>query len=142
MELLSVYVNGYRNVSDTKVNLSDISSILSLNNYGKSNLLSSIVFGLSFIQHPQKTKQMMMNDVKCIPTLKSYENKYFKFEIECMDFIDDLKVFINYSYEFEWGHPEEKVNGKIIKECLKMKIDDSLPTTYIKREYDNRKMGG
>ena len=98
MELKSVTVNGYRNIYDTTIDFKDLTSVLSLNNYGKSNLLTSIVFGLSFIQQHPKIKQNMMNDIKCVPSLKRKDNSIFSFIVEAETTIDNEKSFSSFLF--------------------------------------------
>lgn len=137
MELKSVKINGYRNVYNTAISFSNLTSILSLNNYGKSNLLTSVVFGLSFMQQHPKIKQNMMNDIKCIPNLKNNNNDVFSFELECTTSINDVNYYILYSYSFNWLSYKKKLVGKIISECLKIKDESQTATTFIKRENNN-----
>lgn len=137
MELKSVKINGYRNVCNTAISFSNLTSILSLNNYGKSNLLTSIVFGLSFMQQHPKIKQNMMNDIKCIPNLKNNNNDVFSFELECTTSINNVDYYILYSYSFNWLSYKKKLVGKIISECLKIKDGSQTATTFIKRENNN-----
>lgn len=137
MELKSITINGYRNVYNTTINFADLTSILSLNNYGKSNLLTSIVFGLSFMQQHPKNKQNMMNDIKCIPNLKNNNNDFFSFELECITNVDDINYFILYSYSFKWMSYKKQLDGKIISECLKIRDESQTATTFIKREGNN-----
>lgn len=137
MELKSITINGYRNVYNTTINFADLTSILSLNNYGKSNLLTSIVFGLSFMQQHPKNKQNMMNDIKCIPNLKNNNNDFFSFELECITNVNDINYFILYSYSFNWMSYKKQLDGKIISECLKIRDESQTATTFIKREGNN-----
>lgn len=137
MELKSIKINGYRNVHNTTICFDNLTSILSLNNYGKSNLLSSIVFGLSFVQQHSKIKENMMNDIKCIPSLKGNSNDTFLFELECETTIEKVKHYISYSYSFTWMSYEKQIPGKINSECLKIKDESQTATTYIKRDKDN-----
>ena len=137
MELKSITVKGYRNVSNVKLDFGDLTSVLSLNNYGKSNLLTAIVFGVSFMQRHPKEKQLMMNDVTRVPMLKNNDNSKFEFELECESIIDNIKYEISYLYSFNWANYNEKKNGKIISELLKIKGSQDIGGTYIKRENKN-----
>lgn len=137
MELKSITVNGYRNVYNTTIEFNNLTSILSLNNYGKSNLLTSVVFGLSFMQQHPKNKQNMMNDIKCIPSLKNNNNDFFSFELECTTNVNDINYFISYSYSFNWMSYKKQLAGKIISECLKIRDESQTATTFIKREGNN-----
>ena len=134
MELKSITINGYRNVYNSRIDFKNLISILSLNNYGKSNLLTSLVFGLSFMQQHPKIKQNMMNDVKCIPSLKNNDNSKFSFELECGTQIDNVYYDVNYSFSFKWADFIKKVPGSVISEYLKIKDESQVATTYIKRE--------
>lgn len=131
MELKKITIDGYKNVVDTTIDFYDITSILSLNNYGKSNLLSAIVFGLSFMQNPTKIKQQMMNDIKCIPLLKVGSDS-FSFKIEVDTQINNNMYSVEYMYSFRWGVPN-KYFGEILSECLKIKSEGGF-NRYIIRE--------
>lgn len=136
MELKKVYVDGYRNVTNTIVDLHDITSVLSTNNYGKSNLLFSIVFGLSFLQQHQKIKFNMMNDSKCIPILRNSEGKPFSFQIEGIVNFNNMPYFVRYGYTFSWGNPVQKTKGEILSESLQISENNKDFTTFIKRDKD------
>lgn len=136
MDLKSITINGYRNVYNTTINFSDLTSILSLNNYGKSNLLTSIVFGLSFIQQHPKIKQNMMNDIKSIPSLKKVNNTTFSCIINAEIILSNKKYFVSYSFGFKWADYKKQTQGKIINESLKIKNDSQTSTMYIKRDKD------
>lgn len=134
MELKNITINGYRNVYNSKIDFKNLISILSLNNYGKSNLLTSIVFGLSFMQQHPKIKQNMMNDIKCIPSLINNDNSMFSFKLECAIQINNISYDINYSYTFTWANYQKNLIGKITSEYLRIKNGSQTATTYIKRE--------
>ena len=133
MELKKVFVDGYRNVSETSIEINDITSVLSVNNYGKSNLLLSVVFGLSFLQQHSKIKQAMMYDIKIVPSLKKKYNIPFSFMIECATKWNNLECFIKYSYSFAWGGRKDN-NGKVISELLQISDNNKDFTTFIKRD--------
>ena len=48
MKLKSVTVSGFKNLKMTTLDLNSIIAIVSPNNYGKSNLLEAIDFGVDF----------------------------------------------------------------------------------------------
>ncbi len=133
MKLRSIKIDGYRNVYQTTINFNNVTSILSLNNYGKSNVLTSIVFGLSFIQQHSKIKQNMMDDIRAIPMLKKVDNNLFTFEIEGDDILENEKCHISYSFSFNWASIKNKTHGQIVNELLKIKTDSQTATTFIKR---------
>lgn len=137
MNLKRIRVNGYCNIKNTSINLNQLTSILSLNNYGKSNLFTSIVFGLSFIQQHPRIKQTMMNDNKSRPCLKDNIDDLFSFEIECLETTINSQANIIYSYSFAWPSYKNGYKGRIVSECLKIKNCSQSATTYIKRENDS-----
>ena len=57
MKLKSVTIGGFKNIRKTKINLSNITAIISPNNYGKSNLLEAIDFGVEFISASEKDRK-------------------------------------------------------------------------------------
>lgn len=134
MEIKKIFVDGYRNIEKNTIEISDITSILSINNYGKSNLLFSIVFGLSFLQQHPKNKQVMMNDVRCIPFLKKKSSACFTFEIECQSNWNEKDLFLKYRYSFAWGKGPNL--GQIVFESLQMSDNGKDFTTFIKRDND------
>ena len=134
MELKSITISGYRNIYNTTISFNDLTSILSLNNYGKSNLLASIVFGLSFLQQHPKIKQNMMDDVKCIPNLKRMNNTTFSFTLDGEAIFEGEKCLISYSFAFNWASSINSSKGKVIYELLKIKNDSQVATKYIIRE--------
>ncbi len=146
MELKSITISGYRNIYNTTLSFNDLTSILSLNNYGKSNLLASIVFGLSFVQQHPKIKQNMMDDVKCIPNLKRMNNTAFSFTLNGETIFEGEKCLISYSFAFNWGSSKSSNHGRIIYELLKIKNNSQIATQYMIREdnfafYKPSKMG-
>ena len=60
MKIKSITVGGFKNLKKTRASLDGITAIISINNYGKSNLLEAIDFGCDFIfQNPRERKTMM-----------------------------------------------------------------------------------
>jgi len=132
MKLKSVKVNGFRNLKEVKLDISEVVGILSVNNYGKSNLLSSIVFGLMFMQQHPRIKQEMMRDAKVVPMLNENLKDNFCYTIECEKKSGDEIINIVYSFEFKWGNPI--IPGEIVSESLKIKnLDSPEFSTYLKR---------
>ncbi len=67
MRLNKIRIGGFRNISDTVVELNNMVALVSLNSYGKSNLLQAIDFGVDFIKNPVERKKRMMSWIKGIP---------------------------------------------------------------------------
>jgi predicted ATPase len=136
MSLNYIQVDGFKNIRNSKLELSKITSLLSVNSYGKSNLLTAIDFGFQFITQVKKDKAKMMSYKRGIPLLTS--NYYSNFSLEfSLDFkLGEKKYDVVYGYSFEWSKPNSK--GRIITENLKVKeISESHKyTIYIDRNQE------
>ncbi len=133
MEINSISLGGFRNIENTKVEIDDIISLLSINSYGKSNFLNAIIFGFDFIHMPTEIKNNMMD----YGPYKPYNNKLllkdFSFELNFTYEYDSKINQAIYGYSFSWKK-EDKESPAIVKEYLKIKDDNSQKyTTYINR---------
>lgn len=136
IEIKSIYIDGYKNLHELNIELKKINAFLSLNNYGKSNVLSGIMFGFDFITKPTNIKDVMMRWQSGIPYNKSDLSKSFKFGI-VLESDKFNNAVIKYEFEFAWGKSQLS-SGKIISEKLKIKEEDSQKyCTYINRDLDN-----
>ena len=61
VEIKRIKVDGYKNVSNVDIELKKITSLLSINSYGKSNLLQAIDFGLLYLSATINQKVRLMN---------------------------------------------------------------------------------
>lgn len=137
MNIKRIYVDGFKNVDNVNVNLSKLTSLLSTNNFGKSNYLKAVDFAMSFISSNQKDKVYRMNIKNYIPILNYNLGKNFKFEIEFFTDLKDEICEVIYGYEFQWGLSKEK-EAKIVKEYLKIKQSDSQKfSSFVDRENEN-----
>ena len=50
MKIQAVLIDGFKNLSNVKISFDNITALVALNNFGKSNVLSGIDFGLAFIK--------------------------------------------------------------------------------------------
>ena len=119
MIINKIKIDGYKNVSDTTIEFKNITALVGLNNYGKSNVLEAINFAKNFIKNPYQIKSSMMAYVKAIPINTALLGKNFNFEIEYTTKCNNKKVFIDYSFSFQWLDIN-KVSG-IKSEVLKIK---------------------
>ena len=71
MKIKSVTVGGFKNLKRSTILLENITAIISPNNYGKSNLLEAIDFGVDFISSNPKGRKNMMKWIRGIPINKS-----------------------------------------------------------------------
>jgi predicted ATP-dependent endonuclease of OLD family len=143
MKLIRFKVGGFKNIKEIDVNLTKTNALIALNNFGKSNVMDALRFGLHFIGATDKRKAMASNDV--IPINKHMDSIPFFLEIEAEIETSGKKFNAIYSYSFEWIK-DKTDEGQFIKlESLKIKSKgdkkhkehirrDSADTTYIASE--------
>lgn len=133
MKIKSVTVGGFRNLEKTQLLLGNITAVISPNNYGKSNLLEAIDFGIEFLCANAKSRTVMMRWVRGIPINKILANTPFSFELEFED--DNLGEyrFVRYGYTFSW-YKDDGTGQAIIDEWLDARPTESVRyTSYLKR---------
>lgn len=138
MIIQKIRVDGYKNIFNTAINFEDITALVGLNNYGKSNVLEAMEFGKNFIKNPYQIKSKMMKRKRFIPINIKTANRDFCFEIEYLTTFNESQVYVNYEFKFTW--PKDKGDGcKIVKEVLKIKENKKNQqfNTFIRR--DNEK---
>ena len=123
MKIQSVMIDGFKNLSYVKIIFNEITALVALNNFGKSNVLSAIDFGLHFMQATIKGKKRMMSNSNFMPMHKLMSGRNYKFEIETLTEFNNKKLKIIYGYEFVWKLKKDE-EPLIVSEYLKMKIDD------------------
>ncbi len=123
MKIQRVKIDGYKNLSNVDISFGRLTAIVSCNNFGKSNYLKGINFGISFIKANLGTKSMMLTSKNSMPFNKSNFGKNFYFEIETKISKEGKPYNAIYSFEVSWGYKENE-SPKIISECLKIKNDD------------------
>lgn len=135
MKIQAVTISGFKNISKVTLQLDNITALVSLNNFGKSNVLTAIDFGLDYINGSMIDKRTMMSNKDLIPLNKAMVGKNFCFELELLSTFDNEECQIVYGYEFCWKTDEEK-EPKIISEFLKYRPMDSAQkyTQLIKRD--------
>lgn len=133
MEILRTKIKGIRNISEAEIVFGQMTALVGLNGYGKSNILDAIDFGINFIKYPPQTKRRAMSAKINIPILKSNAGQNFTFEIELGIQSQNESFIVEYSYEFLWSNVNNQ--PKIIGECLKIKTNGigQKYTTYINR---------
>ena len=121
MELLEVKLGGICNIKSAHLRLGkNITSLVSTNNYGKSNLIRAFSFLLSFIHVAPAIKSKMMSDPFFIPLNKVTAHKNFFAELTFSLELSGELHFVKYSFEFEWRKNSENSNGgkRIVGESL------------------------
>ena len=123
MRIRSVLLNGYKNLSDVQIKFDRITALVALNNFGKSNVLSGIDFGIKFITAKTNEKEELMASSNLIPLNRNMENRNFIFEMELTDNSYGKEFLVQYGYEFEWKMNEDK-DPEIVCEFLKYKSSE------------------
>lgn len=123
MKIQAVMIDGFKNLSDVKITFDNITALVALNNFGKSNVLSGIDFGLAFIKAPIDDKMGMMANSNLIPINKSMLGRNYKFEVEVLTEVAGLEYRVQYGYEFSWQCDEDD-EPEIVSEHLRFKLDE------------------
>ena len=113
MELLKLRTGGFKNIEDTTLELSDLTALVSLNSYGKSNLLTAIDFGIDFISAGAKQKNRMMRFQPGVPVNNNNALQNYFFELEAETTLTGQSHIISYRYEFQW-RAQGKSSARIV----------------------------
>lgn len=125
MKLLSVKIEGFRNIESTKINLHDFTFLVSTNSYGKSNLLEALKFAIDFIKASSLDKYRLMARIDCIPFNKHMDSQNFVADFVFSSEIDRSHYLVNYGFEFVWLKNNKK-GREIKKEWLSIKENDKV----------------
>lgn len=137
MKLEKIKIGGFRNIKETSVELGDITSLLSINSYGKSNFLNGIIFGIDFIHASSDIKTAIMNYNPHRPFNSEILNENFIFELELSTKIGKADCNVQYGYAFAWQKTED-TKGKIVNEYLRIKESGNQKyTSFITRKNDS-----
>ena len=123
MKIQAVVIDGFKNLSNVKITFDNITALVALNNFGKSNVLSGIDFGLAFIKASDEDKKEMMANTNLIPINQCMQGRNYKFEVEVLTEDAGQEYRVQYGYEFAWQCDEDEV-PEIIQEYLKIKLDE------------------
>lgn len=139
INISKITIGGFANIKETFFNLSQINALIAPNNYGKSNLLEALYFGIAFIGASPKYKLTMMKSRHCIPINKANDHSPFLFLIEGDFLVDKESNSFIYSYSFEWAKTDNPISGsQIISESLKIKnAGEAKYKSYINRDIDS-----
>ena len=134
MILKTITVGNFRNIAVTTLDLSKITALVSVNNYGKSNLLEAIRFGFDFLASSPKNRIRQMSSSNNIPMIPSLLGENYTFSVEFDD--PNLKDYrhVKYSFEFKWQN-EQKTGAVIVGESIEINSssDSKKYTSYLKR---------
>ena len=82
MKIQAVLIDGFKNLSNVRISFDNITALVALNNFGKSNVLSGIDFGLDFIKASIEDKKDMMSNSNLIPINCNMIGRNYKYEME------------------------------------------------------------
>ena len=123
MKIQAVLIDGFKNLSNVKISFSNITALVALNNFGKSNVLDGIDFGIEFIKASIENKKRMMSNSDLIPINSNLIGKNYKYQMEVSTRIDDNEYIVQYGFEFEWKNNENK-EPRIVYEILRVKLNE------------------
>ncbi len=139
INITKITVGGFSNIDKAELNLGRFNALVALNNYGKSNLISAIDFGMDFIQSSMSQRNDMMAFIPRIPINKHIHNRPYEFELTFeTNFQNELNIIV-YGFSFDWIKESKEKGRRIKSEYLKIKTakSDSKFKAYIDREFDN-----
>ncbi len=82
MKIQAVLIDGFKNLSNVKISFDNITALVALNNFGKSNVLSGINFGIEFIKASIEDKKDLMSNSSLIPINCSMIGRNYRYEME------------------------------------------------------------
>lgn len=138
MKIQAVSIDGFKNLSSVRISFDNITALVALNNFGKSNVLSAIDFGLTFIKAPIEGKEDMMSNSNLIPINKNIAGRNYKYEMEVTTEVNEKEYRVQYGYEFAWKDNEDR-DPEVVSEYLKVRLDEKGQkyTQLISRNIDS-----
>ncbi len=124
MKIQAVLIDGFKNLSNVKISFANITALVALNNFGKSNVLAAIDFGLEFIKGAIDDKAEMMANSNLIPINSCMFGRNYKFEMEILTEINNIEYQVFYGYEFSWKC-NENMKPYIVSECLRIRPENT-----------------
>lgn len=122
MKIQAVLIDGFKNLSNVKITFDNITALVALNNFGKSNVLSGIAFGLAYIKAGTEDKMVMMSNADLIPMNIKMQCRNYRYEMEVLTEYGGADYRVLYGYEFSWRSSRD-IDPQIIQEYLKIKPD-------------------
>lgn len=120
MKLLSVKVDGFRNVDNGQIQFDGpMTALVSTNSYGKSNLMQGIAFAIEFLSMPSDLRLKAMGQKSFVPINRTLANRNFYFEVSAIDANDEKACEVRYGYEFAWKEKSEE--RAILREWLEVR---------------------
>ena len=103
MKLLKVEIDGFRNIDRASVSFSEIiTTLVSANSYGKSNLMNAIDFATRFICAESKIKHQMMLNPFFVPMNRKTAGRKFRADFLFITENMGTGYYVDYGFSFEW----------------------------------------
>ncbi|MDD3253077.1 MAG: ATP-binding protein [Lachnospiraceae bacterium] len=122
MKIQRIVLDGFKNLNKVDISFNKITALVAVNNFGKSNVLAGIQFGLDFMRAKEEERNSFMQADDFIPINKASVNKDFRFEVEMTTPINEVKYRIIYGFSFGWVRSGMD-KAEISNEYLKIKVD-------------------
>ncbi|MFP4456673.1 MAG: AAA family ATPase [Clostridia bacterium] len=135
MEILSIYVDGYKNISNVRIDLRrTISALIGFNNSGKSNFIQSIIFGFNLMRSEDNIREDLLKSKENVPALEKYNSKIYTFNVE---FTHEGE---RYSYELQadwdsYSIISENITDK--NDNFKIELIEVIKSTIIASIYED-----
>ena len=142
MEFLSITVGGFRNLRTTRILLNgNITSLVSTNNYGKSNFLDAVAFGIQFMNSTPQARVRMMGNENCMPLVPRLDMNDFTFGVEFH--LPELGAyqFVRYGFSFAWRR-DDGSGQRVTKETVELNSKRGGNwSTYLRRDIGRYRPG-
>ena len=148
MKLLKIRFGGFKNIKNVEIDFAQNNpiSLISANNYGKSNVLTGLNFISDFLLSRPSIRERMMCDVDYIPININNARDNFSVSLT-FEYNDEIDTFIaDYSFSFCWATQVvtqdgtiDGVDGHITSEKLVRKLigNKQKYQTLISRHIEN-----
>lgn len=123
MKIQRISLDGFKNLNRVDISFNKITALVAVNNFGKSNVLAGIEFGMNFMRAKEDVRNGFMQSDEFIPINKASVDKDYRFEMEMTTTIDDVKYRAIYGFSFSWVRLDED-EPDISTEYLKVKVDE------------------
>lgn len=128
-----IYIDGFANLSEVTLQLQNVTAIVALNNFGKTNILKAIKFGFDLIKKNPGYRRYKLSSVNSgLPINNQVSKKNFCFGITG----SRNGACVDYYIEYSWAK-EDGEGLVVVKEILKVKEKGAAQkfNTLIKRNY-------
>ena len=104
MEILYFEIDGYKNIENVHIDLNDITTLMSLNSKGKSNLLKGVLFGLLMINSLPDNRNAFYRSFNNLskPLVDNRKNQDYRFEVGAKTNLENEEVTVFYSFTMKW----------------------------------------